>query len=156
VHQIELLRRYVDQPLIANQLELNLLYSHLINDGVVANQEENHYAGAGGILDYCRLKDILVQAWAPVAGGWLLDPPPDAPQRARATAEVVARLAREHNTTREAIVLAWLLRHPARIQPIIGTTRPDRITASSAADEITLSREEWFDLFVAARGAEMP
>ena len=154
--QIRLLQRAIDQPLVVNQVELSLLHHHLIDDGVIANQNGGTYAAADGTLDYCRLKGILVQAWAPVAGGALFNPPADASEPVRRTAELVARLAQAKDTSLEAIVLAWLLRHPAGIQPVVGTTRPERVAASCLADNVALSREEWYQLFVAARGAPMP
>jgi predicted oxidoreductase len=154
--QIELLKKFLDQPLVINQLELNLLHSNLVGDGVLANQSGNEYTGAGGILDYCRLNDILVQAWAPVANGWLLDPPAGAGDRVTQTARLARELAALKHTTMEAVVLGWLLRHPAGIQPIIGSTKKERIVASCRADTVELSREEWYQLLVAARGAGMP
>jgi predicted oxidoreductase len=102
------------------------------------------------------LHDIMLQAWAPVAGGTLIDPPPGAEARVRKTAARVAEWANDKATSREAIVLAWLLRHPAGIQPIIGTTTPDRLVASCLADRLELSREEWYALLVTARGASLP
>src|SRR6185436_7806184 len=73
--QIDLLKKYVKQPIVANQLELNIIHSHMIKDGFLANQNDGVYAAADGILDYCRLHGILVQAWAPVANGRLIDAP---------------------------------------------------------------------------------
>lgn len=154
--QIELLQRALDQPLVANQVELNLLHHGLIDEGVAANTDRAATAGVGGTLDTCRLHGILIQAWAPVAGGRLFDPPADAPEHIRRTAELVAQLAAEKNTSPEAIVLAWLLRHPAPIQPIVGTTRPERLRASCQADAVDLSREEWYRLLIAARGGPLP
>jgi predicted oxidoreductase len=154
--QIELLRRSVRQPLVVNQVELSLLHAPLINDGVVANQAPGAYQAAAGTLDYCRLHDITVQAWGAVANGRLIDPPARAEPRVRAAAKAVADLAKAKGTSREAIALAWLLRHPAGIQPLVGTTQPARISASCQADAVTLSREEWYRLFAAARGAAMP
>lgn len=155
--QMALLARYVDQPLVVNQLELSLLHAHLIEDGIVANHDDAPaYAGVTGLLDYCRLHDVLVQAWSPVAKGHLIDPPAEADGRTLRAAEAVAQLAEARQTTREAIALAWLLRHPAPIQPIIGTLRPERIRASAQADAIRLTREEWYALLTAARGERVP
>ena len=151
--QMALLRKYVRQPLVVNQLELNLLHSEMIEDGVLANQNANHYTGQTGILDYCRLHGIHIQAWSPVANGRLIDPPAKAGEQVRKAAAAVARLAKAKDTTREAIALAWLMRHPAGIQPIVGTTNVDRLRASAKADAVELSREEWYGLWVAARGA---
>jgi len=122
----------------------------------MANQAGVQYTAGAGTLDYCRMHHITLQAWAPVAGGKLVDPPAQADERVRKTASLVGKLAQEKSTTKEAIALAWLLRHPARIQPIIGTTNLERLLASCLADGVTLSREEWFALFVTARGASLP
>jgi predicted oxidoreductase len=151
--QMDLLQKHVAQPLVVNQLEINAIHAHLINDGAIVNQDGGTYASAAGVLDYCRLHDVLVQAWAPVAGGRLFNPPADAPERVRKTARLVAAMAETKQTSKEAIVLAWILRHPAGIQPIIGTTKPRRVIASCLADDIQLSREDWYDLFTAGRGA---
>lgn len=154
--QIALLQKHLDQPLVVNQVELNLLHSHLLDDGVSANQEGGRYAGAAGTLDYCRLHGVMLQAWSPVAKGKLIHPPAKADRRTRSTAALVTTLARAKGTSKEAIALAWLLRHPAGIQPIVGTTTRDRLIASCLADGVELSREEWYALFAAGRGAPVP
>ncbi|MGH2628933.1 MAG: aldo/keto reductase [Anaerolineales bacterium] len=154
--QIELLRTRVDQPLVVNQIEVNLLHSHVINEGIIANQDGGAYAAAAGTLDYCRSQGILVQAWSPVAAGRLIAPSDSEDERVQRTASAVRKMASEKETAPEAIALSWLLRHPAPIQPIIGTTNPDRVIASCLADGVELSREEWYSLFVAARGAPVP
>lgn len=154
--QIELLQKYVDQPLVINQIEINLLHSHVINEGIIANQPGGSYTAAAGTLDYCRSQGILIQAWSPVAAGKLIAPADQEDERVRNTAAQVRKLAQGKGTRPEAIALAWLLRHPAPIQPIIGTTNPERVVASCLADGITLSREQWYSLFVTARGAPVP
>jgi predicted oxidoreductase len=153
--QIALLQKYIHQPLIVNQVELNLLHSGLITECIFANQDGVPYNAVMGTLDYCRLHGIMIQAWSPVAGGKLFNPSPEADNVSR-TAELVVQFATEKRTTREAIVLAWLLRHPANIQPIIGTTNRGRLIASCVADTIALSREEWYALLVAAQGKPLP
>ena len=154
--QISLLKKYITQPLVVNQLELSLLHHHLISDGILVNTPEAPRANVRGTLEYCRLHDIIIQAWSPVAGGKLFDPPKDAPENVRNTAALIAELAQEKNTTREAIALSWLLRHPAGIQPIVGTLQVHRIADSVKANSITLSRQEWYRLLEAARGAAVP
>ncbi len=129
---------------MVNQVELSLLHHHLVSDGILFNQSGG--TGTGHTLDYCREYGILVQAWSPLAGGRLSGP-------ALALAEEYAK-AKE--VAVEAIQLAWLLRHPASIQPILGTTRPDRLVAACAADGIELSREEWYALLAAVRGTGVP
>lgn len=156
VAQIKLLQRHVRQPLVANQLELNLLRSEMIAHGVLVNQLGSQFTAAEGLLDFCRLEGILIQAWAPVANGRLIDPPANASEPVRQAAALIATLAAAHGTTKEAIALGWLLRHPAGIQPIVGTSSVERLQASARAADVTLSREEWYGLLEAARGAGMP
>ena len=157
--QIELLRRWVDQPIVANQLQLSIAHTHLIDEGLVMNRADWPTPLRGeGTLDYCRLHDITIQAWTPLAAGMLTGKPlPETadPSVAR-TASLVAELAADKGVSREAIAIAWLLRHPAGIQPIIGTTNPSRIQAACQADGVTLSREEWYRLLIAGRGQELP
>jgi len=154
--QMALLRIHTDQPIVINQVQLSLLHHYLISEGVVANIAGKPAALATSTLDFCRAHGILVQAWGPVASGQVLNPPVDAAPHVKATAALVAQMAQEKATTPEAIALAWLLRHPAGIQPIIGTTKPERIIASCRADEVTLTREEWYALFTAGRGEPLP
>lgn len=154
--QIELLKKYLDQPLVVNQLELSLLHPYLISNGILVNQTAAVYANTAHTLEYCRLHDILIQAWSPVAGGQLFNPEGDAPENVRETAKLIAQLAEEKGTTKEAVALAWLLRHPAPIQPILGTLKVSRLADSVRADEVTLSRTEWYRLLEAARGASVP
>jgi predicted oxidoreductase len=153
--QIELLERHVRQPLVVHQVELSLGHLHLIDEGVVANQAAGRGALASGTLDYCRMRGILVQAWSPLGRGTFLAREGGAAPAGGSTA-VLARIASEREASPEAVALAWLLRHPAGIQPVIGTTRPERIRACCQADALELSREEWYELFVAARGQPLP
>lgn len=151
--QIELLRSRLTRPLLINQLELSLLHSGLVDDGISVNYTP---VGAAGTLDYCRLHGMLVQAWAPLASGRLSAPQRATNQTARHTAELVERIAEAHQCGSEAVILAWLLRHPAGIQPIIGTTQPERIAKCCEADAVALSREDWYRLHASARGREVP
>ena len=154
--QIELLQKYIDQPLVVNQLEFNLLHNDLAFDGITSNTADHPYTGARGMLDYCRVNDMLVQAWSPVARGVLFNPADDAPQNIKQTAQLVQDLADKHDTTPGAIVLAWLLRHPAGVQPILGTMTPHRIPESAEAVNVELSRLEWYKLAQTANGAGVP
>ncbi len=154
--QIELLKKSLDLPLVVNQLELNLLHAYMISNGVLVNLPVAPFANTQSILEYCRLHDITVQAWSPVAGGRLFDPGPDEPDNVHAVAKLIAELAEQKNTTREAVALGWLLRHPAGIQPILGTHKASRIADSVKADDVSLDRAEWFALMEAARGAPVP
>jgi predicted oxidoreductase len=154
--QIELLKAYLAQSLIVNQLQLSLLHSQLINAGIIANQERPAVAGEG-TLEYCRRHAITLQAWSPLARGALTGPPPaDADQRTRATATLVAELAQAKGVSPEAIAIAWLLRHPARMQVVIGTTNAARMRGCVEGLEVTLTREEWYALFTTGRGYAIP
>ena len=156
--QIEYLQRALDQPLVTNQVELNLLHNMLINAGVVFNQvNPPDEMRTEGTLDYCRMHGITLQAWSPLARGLLSRPPdPDADARVKSGALEVARVAEQKGVLPEAILIAWLLRHPAGIQPVIGTTNPARIQAACQGAGVELDREEWYRLFTAGRGAPVP
>jgi predicted oxidoreductase len=156
--QISLLKRYLNQPLIANQLELNIIHSHLLNAGVVFNQNEPPSPVRGeGAFEYCREYDIAVQAWSPLALGMVSGKPIDPSDKKLAgVASLVKHLADQKGVSPEAILIAWLLRIPGDIQPVIGTTNLDRIRASCQGLSVTLSREEWYLLFTAGRGAPLP
>lgn len=154
--QMILLQHSLDHPLVANQLQISLLHHHLINEGVGANQTGYAYDGPTGTLDHCRLQGVRVQPWSPIARGAFFDPPSDASELVQTLAKQVTAYAKARDTSKEAIALAWLLRHPAGLQPIIGTTNVERLTDSCKADAIELSREEWYTLFNVARGKPVP
>lgn len=153
--QIALLQASVMQPLVVNQIEVSLLHHHAINEGVIAGTTGTAYTASAGTLDDCRRHGIAIQAWAPLASGRLSQPQTAEPEW-RATAELVASLASEYSVSAEAILLAWLLKHPAGIQPIVGTTNVQRLIAACAADGVELDRQDWYRLFTAARGAPVP
>jgi predicted oxidoreductase len=155
--QIELLRKSVTRPFVVNQLELNVVHSGLIEAGVSVNQDFPRAPIHGeGTLEYCRLHDITVQAWSPLAQGAVTGRLPKNPEpRLTKTAELVGRLAREKGVAAEAILISWLLRHPAGIQPVIGTTNTERISGCCQATSVDLSREEWYALLGSGRGAPM-
>ncbi|MFC0213047.1 aldo/keto reductase family oxidoreductase [Paenibacillus chartarius] len=156
--QMRLLRSAWNEPLLVNQLELNLLKLDWVNAGVHVNQaaglKDNF---ADGLLEYCRMEGVQVQSWGPLAKGLFTGKDvSDQPENVRKTAALVKHMAEERGTSLEAIVLAWLMRHPAGIQPVIGTTNPERIRACAEADHVTLTREEWYDLYITSRGVRMP
>lgn len=156
--QISLLQAAWKEPFIVNQLELSLSRLDWLTIGVMQNRLE----GSGlvfpeGTLEYCRLNGIQLQSWGPLSKGLFSGPETDEqPPHIRETIRLVAKLALEKDAAPEAIVLAWLMRHPAGIQPVLGTTRPERIRACAEAESVTLTREEWYSLFVTARGNRAP
>jgi predicted oxidoreductase len=151
--QMKLLQAYLGEPLVANQLELSLLKLDWLDSVVYVNQEagKNSYFPEGTV-EYCRLNDVQIQAWSPLARGLYSGKDiSEESEKVRETAALVARLAEEKNTTREVITLGFLLRHPANIQPVIGSVNPERIVACGGANKDTLTREEWYDLYFTSR-----
>jgi len=155
---LRMLRYYLPEAIAANQLEMSLLRHDWVENGTCFNDDQRHGArNWGETLEYCRRHDIQLQAWGALARGWFTGAAPaDAPPQVHATAALVRQLAEQRGVAGESIVLAWLLRHPVCIQPVIGSRHPDRIRACGAAEAVKLSREEWYQLYVTARGRELP
>jgi predicted oxidoreductase len=153
--QIELLRKFVDQKIVANQLQLSLTNTGMIDSGFNVNMKiDRSIDRDGGILEYCRLHDITIQPWSPFQYGFFegvfLDN--DAfPDLNRA----IDVLAEEKGVTNTAVAIAWLLRHPAKMQPIVGTTNPRRVRDIAQASVVEMTRKEWYDLYLAA-GNSLP
>ncbi len=156
VGQIALLQKHVRPPIVLNQLELSLLRHGLISDGILANVESDQNSHASGLLDFCRLHQIMIQAWSPTAGGQVFATGTDSTETQQRLSAAISSIARSHGVSYNAIALAWLLRHPAGIQPILGTLNQQRIIESVGGDDLTLSRIEWYTLLEAARGEPVP
>ncbi|WP_269525071.1 aldo/keto reductase [Coraliomargarita parva] len=158
IRQMELLRAYIRQPLLINQLQISLAHPWLIAEGIDVNLHQDTPGSLGtGLLDYCRLHGILVQAWSPVGGGAFYHARAgDEPHPKQALLDLVHTFAESYNCSAQAIMLAWLLRHPACIQPILGTLTPERLQESAQAETIQLSRVEWYQLLQAAIGHPVP
>lgn len=156
--QIKLLQSYSNEPLIINQLEMSLAKLDWLEMGVLVNHNERinaHFPEE--TLEYCRLENIQIQAWGSLAQGLFSGRNLDGQSESiKETALLVKDMADQKQTSPEAILLAWLMRHPAGIQPILGTTRPDRIQKCGEAMNLTMTREEWYSLFVSSRGRRLP
>jgi predicted oxidoreductase len=151
--QIELLRKFVDQPIVANQLQLSLTNTGMIDSGFNVNMEINRSIDRdGGILEYCRLHDITIQPWSPFQYGFFegvfLDN-----DKFPALNQAIDTLAVEKGVTNTTMAIAWLLRHPARMQPIVGTTNAGRLRDIARASEVEMTRQEWYALYLAAGNA---
>jgi len=165
--QIRKLKKGIDERLIVNQIQLGLGHSHPIVDGMewavevgqdgpdVMSGRKTHfvnaYAGpaAQGTFDYCTLHDIQIQAFSPIRGE-LVSPTESSSPRTKKAAELVAQIAAQKGVTPAAIAMAWLLRHPAGIVPVFSTSKPGRLLENCKADDVELSRSEWYALFTAA------
>ncbi len=135
-HQVNLLQSRLDQPLVANQMEVSLLHTDALFDGS---------------LDQAQQLRIMPQAWSPLGGGRLAREPGDS-----TLGRVLARLGQELDATPEQVAIAWLLLHPAQIHPLLGTGRLARVRAMVKAQDLVLDRQAWFELLEAALGREVP
>jgi predicted oxidoreductase len=156
--QMEYLQSFLPDPLVANQLQMSLLHNGFAEVGISFNQASPGYPdGWEGVLEYCRLKGVGLQAWSPLDRGALTGGDlSKLPESAKKTAVLLQEYAAVRGVPVEAVALAWLLKHPAGIVPVIGTSRPDRLAACAKSVDVILSREEWYTLFAAARGSSMP
>ena len=153
--QIELLSKYVEQKLIINQLQLSITNTGMIDAGINVNMKvDGSLDRDGSILDYCRLKDITIQAWSPFQYGFFEgvflnnEKFPELNKKIDEIAEI-------KGVPNSAIAIAWILRHPAKIQPIVGTTDANRLKDICKASNIELSRQEWYEIYRAA-GNKLP
>ncbi len=149
--QIELLKKYVKQPLVFNQVQLSLEQSQLIDQALYMNNKTTDYSinRDGNLLDYCRLNDITIQAWSPLQfgmfGGTFIDNP-DFPE----LNEALGKIAKREGVSKAAIAVAWILRHPAKMQVIVGTMNPEHLKDICAAADVELSHHDWYELYLAA------
>lgn len=146
--QMELLKKYVHQPLEVNQLQLSIMNASMVTNGMNVNmQGELAVDRDGDVLDYCRLHDITIQAWSPFqsAQGVFLQNE-NFPELNRKIMEI----AEKHQVSDTAIALAWIMRIPGKIQPIIGSMNIQRMRDCIKATAIRLTREEWYEIYLAA------
>lgn len=149
--QTELLKKYVKQPLSMNQLQLSLEQSQLIDQSLYMNNKTTDLSinRDGSALDYCRLNDITIQAWSPLQygmfGGTFIDNP-DFPELNR----VLGEIAEREGVSKAAAAIAWILRHPAKMQAIIGTMNPHHIEDACDALKVNLSHHDWYALYLAS------
>lgn len=147
--QIDLLRTAVTHPLIANQLQLSITHSPIIAQGIAANmsgEEQSIVRDGGGIVEYCRINGITIQAWSPFQAGFFDGVFLGNPEHAELNA-VIDRLGAKYDVAPIAIATAWITRHPAQMQVVLGTTTPQRVADAAAGADVDLSRAEWYELF---------
>lgn len=148
--QIELLQSVCDQRLLIDQLQFGLKYTGMIDFGLHTNMtDEGSVNHDGGLLDYLRLKKMTVQTWSPFqygtfAGIFINN------EKFPKLNEELAKLAAKYHVSKNAIAVAWILKHPAKMQVLIGTMNPEHIQDSVAGSDVILTNQEWYDLYLAA------
>jgi len=148
--QIQLLKRWVKQPIVANQLQLSITNCTMISQGLHNNMLDDYAVQRdGSVLDYCRINDITIQPWSPFQFGFFKGVFLDNPEFPKLNA-CINDIAKKYSVSNTTIAFAWLLRHPARMQPVTGTMKVERLKDCVKAAEITLTRDEWYAIFLAA------
>ena len=149
--QMELLKKYVKQPLVFNQLQFSLEQSQLIDQPLYLNNKQTDFSlnRDGDILNYCRLHDITIQAWSPLQYGFFEGTFVDNPKFPELN-QVLDKLAEREGVTKAAVALAWILRHPAKMQVVIGSMNPGHTQEATQASEVELSHHDWYELYLAS------
>ena len=149
-YQMALLQKYLPMPIVANQLQLSVTNCTMITQGMEVNMATPGAVGRdGGVLDYCRLHDITIQPWSPFQYGFFegvfigSDKYPELNKK-------LDELAEKYGVSATTIAVAWLLRHPANFQPIIGTMNLNRLADCVKACDIQITRQEWYDIYLSA------
>jgi len=157
LHQIKLIQKYCDEPLVSNQIQLSLGHSLVLDSGVLVNRiNKTDFNGVEGLLEYAQVHDLAIQAYGSLDGGRFIRKLSSTSDEDKETIHLVSQLAEKYKTTGASIVLAWLLKLPGTIQPIIGTSNIERIKACKDAVKIELSRVDWYNLWIMARGQRIP
>ena len=153
--QMELLQSGLSDPIAANQIQMSIVHCPTIDAGINVNMmNDPGVMRDGGTIEYCRLNRIAVQCWSPLQKGFFGGVFLGSEEYPKLN-ELLSAIAAEKNTSVDAVAYAWLLRIPAKMQVITGTTKPSRILEAAKATEIVLSKKEWYDLYKAA-GKQLP
>ncbi len=154
-YQMALLQQVMDMPICANQLQLSVMHTPMIQSGMNVNMtNESSINRDGGVLDYCRLNNITIQPWSPMQFGFIDGCFIDHEQFPEVN-DALAEIADKYAVSKTTIAIAWLLRHPANMQPVTGTTNLTRLRDCFKAADIRLTREEWYAIYRAA-GNKLP
>ena len=148
--QIELLNKYLTNKVTINQLQFSIMHTGIIDSGINVNMKNSSSIDRdGSILEYCRLKDINIQAWSPYQYGFFEGTFIDNPKFLEINNKL-AEIGEKYNVSKTAIATAWILRHPAKIQTIVGTTNEKRLRDICTASNVNLTRQEWYEIYLAA------
>ncbi len=147
--QIDVLKTAVTQPIVANQIQLSITHAPLIAQGIATNmagEAQSQTIDGGGIVDYCRVGKITLQTWSPFQAGFFTGVFLGSPDYPELNA-VIDRLAVAYDVPPIAIATAWITRHPAGMQVVLGTTTPQRVRDAALGSDLPLTRAEWYELF---------
>lgn len=146
---MELLKKYMHQPLVVDQLQLSIVHSLIIDSEYFSDMRgDDAIVRDTGLLDYCRLNDISIQAWSPLQASWEEGSFIDHPGYPKLNA-MLQEIADKYHVTKSAVATAWILRHPAQIMAVAGTANPEHLREMCRADGFELTRQEWYDIYMA-------
>lgn len=146
--QVELLQKYIPYKLEVNQLQLSIAHCPMIDSGISVNMGADQSVNReGSVLEYSRLKDMTIQAWSPFQKGFFGGPFLGDMEQYGELNKTIDRIAKKYEVTNTAIAVAWITRHPANIQVILGTTNPQRIKDACKGSDIPLTRDEWYEIY---------
>ena len=149
-YQMQLLQNSLDMPLCVNQLQFGIMHAPMIQSGINVNMyNESGVNRDGGVLDFCRLNKITIQPWSPMQYGFFKGCFIDNEKFPELNAKM-DEIAEKYGVSKTTIAFAWILRHPAKMQPVTGTTNLDRLTDCIKATAVKLTREEWYEIYKAA------
>lgn len=149
-YQMQLLQNSLDMPLCANQLQFSVMHAPMIQSGINVNMyNESAVNRDGGVLDYCRLNKITIQPWSPMQYGFFEGCFIDN-EKFPGLNETLEAIGNKYGVSKTTVAFAWILRHPAKMQPVTGTTNLTRLTDCIKASEVNLTREEWYEIYRAA------
>lgn len=147
--QIELIKKHSNHPIVVNQLQFNLVNAGMIDCGFNVNMDNNESINRdGSTLEYCYLHDITIQPWSILQASWEKGTFIDHPDYKELN-DKLEEIGQKYNLDKAAMSLAWILRHPSRMQPIAGTTNPDHLRNLAKACDIKISREDFYALYLA-------
>ncbi len=152
--QIQLLQYYCDMPISANQIQFSLKHSALIEEGMIYNITKYTQNGVGDFLPFSKIHNIEIQAWGALDNGLYLNK--NEVEDVNAVKRLLKKLSEKYDTNPAAILIAWILRLPYPIKPVIGTTKPERIKRCAEAANVQLNREDWYQLYITARAESLP
>ena len=149
-YQIQLLQKALDMPLCANQLQFGIMHTPMIDSDINVNMYNNAaVVREGGVLDFCRLENITIQPWSPMQYGFFEGCFIDN-EKFPALNDVLEKLGRQYGVSKTTMAIAWILRHPAKMQPVTGTTNLTRLADCLKAAEIKITHDEWYEIYRAA------